>query len=412
MRKKPLIPLVAILVIAVLAGFFVFPRGFGANIRPWRLGLDLVGGAHLTYEVDMTNVLDADRDSVLAGLRDVIERRVNLFGVSEPQVYSAKSGTSHRLIVELAGIQNVSEAIKEIGETPFLVFAEVNEGISTSTPVEEAFTQSELTGRYIVGASLIFDQVTGVPQISLVFNDDGARIFEQLTEKNIGKQIAVFLDGALVTAPVVQEKITGGRAQITGQFSLNEARDIVSRFNAGALPAPIGLISQQTVGATLGSDSLQKTLFAGAVGTLIIMLFMVLYYRALGLAAVLALLIYIPITLLVFKGVGVTMTLSGIAGIILSIGMAVDANILIFERTKEEVKKGMNRTLALEEGFKRAWLSIRDSNISTIITSIILYYFTTGFIKGFGLALLIGVLMSMFSAITVTRTILRVFSKN
>jgi protein-export membrane protein, SecD/SecF family len=210
---------------------------------------------------------------------------------------------------------------------------------------------------------------------------------------------------------VVQEKITGGRAQITGQFSLAEARDLVARFNAGALPAPITLVGQQTVGATLGIDSLQKTIFAGTIGTIIIMLFMLLYYRSLGLAAILALLIYIPLTLLVFKGVGVTMTLSGIAGIILSIGMAVDANILIFERMKEEIKKGMSRTLALEEGFKRAWLSIRDSNISTIITSVILYYFTTGFIKGFALALLIGVLVSMFSAITATRTILRVFVK-
>ncbi len=411
MRKKPIVLLVAVLAVAVGAGFFVFPRGLGERVRPWRLGLDLIGGAHLTYEVDMANVAEADKDSVLSGLRDVIERRVNLFGVSEPQVYSAKSGDSYRLIVELAGIENVSEAIDEIGATPFLIFAEVKEGIATSTPVEEAFVPSELTGRYIVGASLIFDQVSGIPQISLVFDDEGARIFEELTEKNIGKQIAVFLDGALITAPVVQEKISGGRAQITGQFSLQEARDMVSRFNAGALPAPITLIGQQTVGATLGVDSLQKTLFAGMVGTALVMLFMVLYYRAHGLAAVLALLIYIPLTLLVFKGVGVTMTLSGIAGIILSIGMAVDANILIFERTKEEVKKGMSWAVALEEGFKRAWLSIRDSNISTIITSVILYYFTTGFIKGFALALLIGVLMSMFSAITVTRTILRVFEK-
>jgi preprotein translocase subunit SecD len=411
MKKKPILALVSILVIAVLAGFFVFPKGFGADVRPWRLGLDLVGGAHLTYEVDMTDVADADRDSVLSGLRDVIERRVNLFGVSEPQVYSARSGESYRLIVELAGVQNVSDAISEIGETPFLIFAEVKEGIATSTPVEEAFTPTALTGRYIVGASLIFDPVTGVPQISLSFDDEGAKLFEEITEKNIGKQIAVFLDNALITAPVVQEKISGGKAQITGQFTLDEARDIVSRFNAGALPAPIALVSQQTVGATLGRDSLEKTLFAGAIGTLLIMLFMALYYRARGLAAILALLIYIPLTLLVFKGVGVTMTLAGIAGIILSIGMAVDANILIFERTKEEVKKGMPKMQALEEGFKRAWLSIRDSNISTIITSIILYYFTTGFIKGFALALLIGVLMSMFSAITVTRTILRVFMK-
>ena len=411
MRKKPIPVLVLILFVAVLAGIFVFPKGFGAHTRPWRLGLDLVGGAHLVYEADMSGVQDADRASVLSGLRDVIERRVNLFGVSEPQVFNAQSGDSYRLIVELAGVKDVNAAIKDIGETPFLIFAEVNGDLATTTLTADSFSPTELTGRYIVGASMVFDQVTGVPQISLVFNDEGSKLFEKLTEKNVGRPIAVFLDGELITAPLVQEKITGGKAQITGQFTLDEAKKLVSRFNAGALPAPIHLISQQTVGATLGNDSLQKTLFAGAIGTLIVMLFMLLYYRALGLSAVLALFIYIAFTLLVFKGVGVTMTLSGIAGIILSIGMAVDANILIFERTKEEMKKGMAKTSAVEEGFKRAWLSIMDSNFSTIITSVILYYFTSGFIKGFALALLIGVLISMFSAITVTRTILRVFMK-
>ncbi len=412
MRRKPVLLLVIIFLFAVLCGFFVFPKGFGATTRPWRLGLDLVGGAHLVYEADMTSVAAADRDSVLSGLRDVIEKRVNLFGVSEPQVFSAKSGNSYRLVVELAGIKNVADAIKNIGETPLLMFAEVKAGISTTTPASEAFTPTTLTGRYIVGASLIFDRVTGAPQISLVFNDEGSKLFETLTKKNIGKQIAVFLDGSLVTAPTVQEAITGGKAQITGQFSLDEARTLVSRFNAGALPAPIHLISQETVGASLGTDSLNKTLFAGTIGTLLVMLFMLVYYRKLGVFAVLALLIYIALTLFIFKGVGITMTLSGIAGLILSIGMAVDANILIFERTKEETKKGMKPSMALEEGFKRAWLSIRDSNISTIITSIILYYFTTGFIKGFGLSLLIGVILSMFSAITVTRTMLRVFTKS
>ena len=414
LRKKSAILLGIIVAVAILAGFFVVPRGFGAQWAPWRLGLDLVGGAHLVYEVDLTDVKTGDRDSVVEGLRDVIERRVNLFGISEPQVFSAASGESRRLIVELAGIQDVGLAIKEIGETPFLIFAEVQEpiGAATSTLAEENFIRTDLTGRYIAGATLTFDQVTGTPQISLDFNDEGGKLFETLTEKNVGKQIAVFLDGTLITAPVVQEKITGGRAQITGTFTLDEAKLLVSRFNAGALPAPIALISQQTVGATLGADSLNKTLFAGAIGTALVILFMLLYYRLFGLFAAFALIIYIVLTLLVFKGLSITMTLSGIAGFILTIGMAVDANILIFERTKEELKKGLSRTTALEEGFKRAWLSIRDSNISTIITAVILYYFTTGFIKGFGLALLIGVVMSMFSAITVTRTMLRAFVKS
>lgn len=405
----------AIGLLAVLAAFFVYPRGLGARFIPWRLGLDLVGGSHLVYEVDMTAVEERDRSSVMNGLRDVIERRVNLFGVSEPQVYTAKTGDAYRLVVELAGIRDVAAAVREIGATPFLLFAE--EGApppqeGTTTPVAPSFIPTDLTGRYVKGAQIVLDQVSGLPYISLEFNSEGATLFEQLTEKNVGKRIAVILDGDLVTAPVVQEKITGGKAQITGTFTIKEAQEIVERFNAGALPAPIRLVSQETVGASLGADSLKKTLWAGWAGTAIVMLFMVLYYRYFGAFAALALLIYILITLGVFKVLSITMTLSGIAGIILSIGMAVDANILIFERTKEEVRRGLARGAAIEEGFRRAWFSIRDSNVTTIITSIILYTFTSGFIRGFALALLIGVVMSMFSAITVTRNLLRVFVKS
>lgn len=417
-KKNALIVLVTILVVATIVGFFVYPKNLGANVRPWRLGLDLVGGTHLVYEVDMANITGVDRDSVLNGLRDVIEKRVNLFGVSEPQVFVAKGADSYRLVVELAGIKDVSEAIKLIGETPLLTFAEViyeapKEGEATMTEAltEPKFLPADLSGRHVSGAQLDFDQLTGRPQVSISFNDEGAKLFEQITAKNVGKPIAIFLDGMLIEMPVVQEKIAGGRAQITGRFTPQEARQLVERFNAGALPAPVKLVSQQTVGASLGTDSLKKTLWAGLIGTLAVMLFMLLYYRVLGLYAALALTIYVALTLGVFKLFGITMTLSGVAGFILSIGMAVDANILIFERSKEEMKKGLSRMSALDEGFSRAWLSIRDSNVSTMLTSIILYYATTGFVKGFALALLIGVLMSMFSAITVTRTILRVFTR-
>lgn len=414
MRKKSLLIFVIILFVSILVGIFVYPSGFGARHLPWKLGLDLVGGAHLVYEVDMSSVASGDRASVLDGLRDVIERRVNLFGVSEPQVITAQSDDSYRVIVELAGVTDVKQAIDEIGSTPFLMFAEVlvsEEEGATTTP-EAIFKPTELTGRYITGASVIFDTITGKPQVSLNFNTEGAKLFETITERNIGKQLAVFLDDELITAPVVQSKITGGNAQITGTFTSEEAREMVSRFNAGALPAPIELIGQTTIGASLGTDSLQKTLFAGAIGTAVIALFMILYYRTLGFFAALALFIYILFNLFVFKGLGITMTLAGIAGIILSIGMAVDANILIFERAKEERKRGSEKSTALEEGFARAWPSIRDSNITTIITSIILFYLTSGFIKGFALALFIGVFLSLFSAITVTRTLLRAFTKN
>lgn len=421
-RKKSLAFLVLIGAAAILGAFFVFPKGLGKNILPWRLGLDLVGGSHLVYEVDMANVAEADRDSVMSGLRFVIETRVNKFGVSEPQVVTAKSGESHRLLVELAGVKDVNAAIRMIGETPFLLFAEVEEipaapgGAATGTP-EHRFKATELTGRYVKGAQVTFDQI-GKPQISLEFNEEGASLFEQITERNVGRPVAIFIDdeGAfapenLISAPVVQEKISGGRAQVTGDFNLNEAKLFVARFNAGALPAPITLISQQTVGATLGIGSFQKTLWAGAVGTLLIILFMVIYYGRFGFFASLALLIYIVLTLSIFKLFAVTMTLAGIAGIILSIGMAVDANVLIFERTREEERRGIPEQSAVEEGFRRAWLSIRDSNVTTMISSVILYYFTSGFIKGFALALFVGVVISMFSAITVTRNIMRVFVK-
>lgn len=393
----------------MLAAVFVYPPIFDKNynFRNWRLGLDLVGGSHLVYQVDLTGVQASDRESVINGLRDVIEKRVNLFGVSEPQVFVSKAGDNYRLVVELAGIKDVSKAIKEIGETPFLSFAEVD----ATNPNDPRFNFTNLNGRYVAGAQLNFNQTTGQPSVNISFNDEGAKIFEQLTAKNIGKPVAIFLDNQLIEMPVVQEKISGGQASITGSFTVVEARQMVARFNAGVLPAPITLINQQTIGAGLGADSLNKTTWAGLIGTLLVVIFMLIYYHWYGFAAAFALVIYIFLTLAIYKLFGVTMTLAGIAGFVLSIGMAVDANILIFERRKEEARKGASNAVAIEEGFRRAWPSIRDSNISTILTSIILYYFMTGFVRGFALTLLLGVIVSMFSAITVTRTILKVFVK-
>jgi preprotein translocase subunit SecD len=381
-----------------------FPPCLGAEWHPWRLGLDLVGGSHLVYEVDMSKIKQEDQDTVVNGLRDVIERRVNQFGISEPQVYSAKTAQHSQLIVELAGVKNITDAIKEIGATPLLDFREVEQNGSSTT-----FIPTTLTGRYITGAQITFDHTTNAPQVAMTFNDDGAHIFEQLTEKNVGKPIAIFLDNNLIEAPVVQQKITGGQAVITGQFTLDAARQLVERFNAGALPAPITLINQQTVSPTLGSDSLKKTVLAGIIGTLVVILFMVIYYGVLGVFSSLALVIYIVLTLMIFKLIPITLSLAGLAGFILTIGMAVDANILTFERIKEELGRGLTRNAAFEEGFRRAWPSIRDSNASTIITALILYYFTSSFVRGFALTLLIGVVISMFSAITTTRVLLRVF---
>lgn len=413
-KPRSVFLVIFVLVLATLASLFVYPNFFDKQYKfaNWKLGLDLIGGSHLVYEVDLSSVVAADRDFVTNGLRDVIEKRVNLFGVSEPQVYVSKAGKSSRLIVELAGIKDIKAAIEQIGATPFLYFAEAREIRDADNKILRAYQHTDLTGRYISGAKLEFDSTTGAPRISLTFNDEGAKIFEQLTEKLVGQPLAIFLDNVLIESPIVQEKISGGRAQITGHFTVKEAKQLVERFNAGALPAPIKLINQQTIGASLGQDSLQKTIWAGLVGTALVMVFMILYYRGFGLIAALALLIYTLLTLGLFKLLGVTMTLAGIAGFVLSIGMAVDANILVFERRKEEIARGTTKNTALEEGFRRAWPSIRDSNITTIITAVILYSTTTGFVRGFALTLLIGVLMSMFSAITVTRALLRTLTRH
>lgn len=420
--KKSSLALISLVVAATVLGvFFIHPDYWGSSTRPWRLGLDLVGGTHLVYDIDMTGVTDADRAEVMSGIRDRIENRVNSSGVREPQVITAKQGETYRLIVDIAGIKDTSAAIAQIGETPFLVFSQQGEQMvpvqgtdADGNPVtlqakQEGFIPTQLTGRYVKSAQLNLNSTTRRPEVFLEFDETGSEIFENVTAANIGKQLAIFVDNELLTAPTVNERISGGRAQITGQFTIAEAQRLVARFKDGALAAPIKLVSQQTIGATLGTDSLTATLWAGLIGTVIVMIFMMVYYRVLGIFASLALLIYVVLLLAIFKLFGITMTLAGIAGVILSIGMAVDANILIFERSKEEIKKGINKTTAIIEGFHRAWPSIRDSNIATIITSVVLYSFTSSFIRGFALSLLLGVLVSMFTAITVTRTMLQVF---
>jgi preprotein translocase subunit SecD len=386
----------------------------------YRLGLDLQGGTHLVYQADTSGVPSADINSSMSGLRDVIERRVNLFGVTEPIVQVQTNGSEQRLIVELAGIRDVNEAIKQIGETPFLEFrTELPE--AEQKAIAEAqqrgerlnedpfFTPTPLNGKYLSRAELTFNDTSFEPTVTLHFNDEGSKLFEQITEANVGRRVAIYLDGAPISAPVVREKITGGSAVISGNFTPEEAKQLVNRLNSGALPVPISLISQQTVEASLGQEVLSKGVYAAILGLAAVALFMVFWYRLPGLIAVLALIIYTIITLAVFKAFPVTLTAAGIAGFILSIGMAVDANILIFERIKEELRAGKSLAGAIEEGFSRAWFSIRDSNASSLITCVILYWFGTSLIKGFALTLGLGVLISMFSAITITRTFLRSF---
>ncbi|MDE1970569.1 MAG: protein translocase subunit SecD [Patescibacteria group bacterium] len=439
MRKHYLSIFIVIVIIAVGAGFYDYPslwdKGADAATRgiqnvswlkdvsiphfwnkPYVLGLDVAGGAHLEYQADLSSVPAADQDSTMSGLKDVIERRVNVFGVSEPRVETQKIGNSWRLIVEIAGINDISAAIQAIGQTPYLEFREENAqaaaASSTDSLSADAFEPTALTGKYLTRASLDFDKTTFQPTVQLQFNSEGAKLFGDITARNVGRRVAIAIDGNIISAPVVQEKISGGTAVISGNFTLDEAKKLAANLNAGALPVPITLIAQQTVGASLGASALQHSVKAGAIGLLIVFAFMILYYGTLGFFASLALLIYTALVLAIFKTIPVTLTLAGIAGFVLSIGMAVDANILIFERIKEERKRGRTGAQAIEEGFRRAWTSIRDSNVSTIITSLVLYTFTTSIVQGFALTLLIGVLVSMFTAITVTRSMLRIFLKS
>ncbi|OGL72966.1 protein-export membrane protein SecD [Candidatus Uhrbacteria bacterium RIFCSPHIGHO2_12_FULL_60_25] len=646
-RKALIRRTILLFAVFALAGFVSYPKGAdwvvdrvnqasGWKLQyvhfPLVLGLDLQGGTHLEYIADLSNVPEAEKRDSMNGVRDVIERRVNAMGVSEPLVQITKAGNDWRLSVELAGIRDIQQAIKMIGETPTLDFREENEdadkplteeerkqideknaeqkkkaedayarvkngasfediakqesddetskakggdlgfligqgayrgllerlkpvavgsvfegvvddganyyvakveerkpagqeirashiliqwagssGSSSTSTKEQAkarieelkktvtaenfdemvqkFSQepganqskgdldwfakgvmvpefeetafklakdqisdvletqfgfhlikktderplddirvrvviykktqpsdirntepwkrTHLTGKQLQRAQLEFDQRTGASQVSLQFDDEGAKLFADLTKKNVGKPIAIFLDDQPISIPTVQQEITGGNAVINGSFTIAEAKLLAQRLQAGALPVPISIIAQQSVGPTLGSESVAASLRAGLIGFLFVAFFMLMFYRLPGLISVLALAFYAALLLALFKLIPVTMTLSGIAGFILSLGMAVDANVLIFERLKEEFREGKTTSHAIDEAFKRAWTSIRDGNATTLISCAVLYGFSSSIIKGFALTLAIGVVMSMFTAIVVTKTLLK-----
>jgi protein-export membrane protein SecD len=599
----------------------VMPAAIAMPERDFRLGLDLVGGAHLVYEADMQPVAASDRASALEGVREVVERRVNAMGVSEATVQSVVSGDASRILVDLPGVSDVREAVKSIGETPVLTFAhpvETTPADTTATPdaqaardaakqqandvlarvkkgeslaslvplsqgpqkdqdglsgwvdefdarvkalpkgavkgtliptvvekgssyavaeladtrqanewnfaemvfcfagapqcdgatrtreeatalaqsiqqtvtpdtfasvadaqsdtpkgssergwvrqskveVNEAFALvkmavnetritdvggrvalvlkrgargyaeyqfrevefmlpgtevtggvswalTELSGKHVKNAVVEFDRQTGAPHVSLTFNSEGADLFAEITKEYIGQRIAIFLDGAIISAPLVQQEILGGQAVITNIGSLPDAKALAQRLRAGALPVPISLVSQQSIGPSLGAASLDESLRAAYLGLILVAGFMLLMYRLPGLVAVMALAVYTVLVLAIFKGLPVTLTLPGLAGFVLSIGIAVDANVLIFERLKEEWRAGKAPTQAVNDAFARAWTAIRDGNMTTIFSCVILYALTTGFIQGFALTLLVGVLVSMFSAVMVTRWVMR-----
>jgi preprotein translocase subunit SecD len=374
------------------------------------LGLDLQGGTHLVLQADMSKAPDQDAESVLKGVINVLERRVNAYGVAEPLI---QAQGSDRVIVELPGIKDIEDAKKLIGRTAQLDFRERNPATgewAIAKGIGLDGQEKELTGKYFrPNAQVVFDQRTNQPQVAFEFDDEGTALFEQITRRLIGQPLGIFLDNEIISAPTVQAVIS--RNGVITNMRLAEARTLAIQLNAGAVPVPISIIEERTVDATLGSDSVRKSVVAGELALLIVALFMILYYRLPGALASVALVIYTLLTLAVFKLIPVTLTLAGIAGFILSIGMAVDANILIFERMREELRWGKSLGAAVQAGFDRAWSSIRDSNTSTLITCVLLYWFGNNFgaslIMGFAFTLAIGVVISMFSAIFVTRSLLQ-----
>ncbi|TAK96176.1 protein translocase subunit SecD [Patescibacteria group bacterium] len=545
-RKNIRTKILAVALLAVVVGLISYPqaikfwpRGYEAlNSLKINLGLDLRGGIHLEYKADVSQVESGRILDSLQGAQDVIEKRVNAFGVGEPLVQTARAGDEYHVIVELPGIKDIEEAKKRIKDTPFLEFKEQGDvadidpkikefvdsmnvqskqragevlqrvsggedfatvakevsqdpgsrenggdlgfskrnkadgtpsfvpefekavfdtplpaGTVLSNVVETQFgwhiikiiesrgvgddrevhaahillrkmsvddlglqyKSTGLSGKNLKSASVDYaNQGLSEPRVVLKFDEEGTRLFAEITKRNLGKQVAIYLDGEEISSPTVQAEITSGSAEITGRFTIDEAKQLAQRLNEGALPVPLTLVNQQSIEASLGEVSLKKSLEAGAIGLGLVVLFMLVYYRFLGLIASVSLLIYTGTMISIFKLSGysplpITLTLSGIAGFIISIGMAVDANILIFERTKEEIRRGRSVSGAIEEGFKRAWTSIRDGNVSSIITALVLYSMGTGFVKGFAATLFIGVVVSMFTAITISRTLLTFF---
>lgn len=464
--------ILGITVLAAAAGFIAHPKGQKINLEslkirfnkefPVKLGLDLQGGSHLIYQAKLGGVAAGDRAEALESAKSVLERRVNSFGLSEPQVFVQGSD---KIVVELPGAKDVKDAVDKLGATPLLEFKIQNPNPTEIKPDADGkvnidgsqqWQNTQLSGKQLKRATADLQtgsgQIGGEVVVRLEFDDEGKKLFGEITAANVGKPIAIFLDNQILSAPNVREAITDGVAVISGGFNAQTAKELATRLNAGALPVPVELVSQSTIGASLGKDSITSSLVAGIIGIFLVALFMLLYYRFPGLLAVVALAFYIALSLAVFKlglsplavvvvGGGlvlglttsvwfglaailayglllllgglspVTLTLAGIAGFVLSVGMAVDANILIFERLKEELRAGKPFEKAVEDGFGRAWASIRDSNVSSLITTAILYSFGTPSIRGFAVTLAIGIVLSMFTAISVTKTLLQAFTK-
>lgn len=448
MWKKRLLALF-VLIFGLALGYFVYKsepvKGhapakpafltsfFEKHQMPFKLGLDLSGGTHLVYEADVTSVPASQVSASMQVLRDIVEARINgkqvsgVLGVLDPLVQVKEGGigatNSEQLIVDLPGVTDVSQAVKTIGETPTLEFKLKGDDSSATKNVVVGkdgtvdlgaldpfsdFKSTGLTGRYLDTASLEFDPNTGLPHVSLRFNEEGGKLFAEITKANVGKTLAIFLDGQPISMPTIQEEITGGQAVINGNFNPKEGKALADSLRYGALPVPIKLVSSELIGPSLGASAMHAGVTAGIIGFLLIALFLLFWYRLPGLIAVIALSLYVAITLTVFKLLHVTLSSAAIGGFIISIGVAVDANVLIFERIKEELRAGRTVRDAINAGFGRAWLSIRDSNFSSMITALILFFvFGASFVRGFAITLILGILISMVSAIVISRLFLR-----
>ncbi|MEN9327280.1 MAG: hypothetical protein RI947_88 [Candidatus Parcubacteria bacterium] len=398
-------------------GDFLLKRNFET-----KLGLDLKGGSHLVFDTDTSKVKSEDLADALNSSRDIIERRVNLFGVSEPIVQTLKSGSQYRISVDLPGVENVSEAVSLIGQTAQLSFKEQDPAEQKEATDSPTFSMpskdTPLAGKHVKKATVTFDPQNGKPEVALSFNSEGAKLFGEITKRNVGKPVGIYIDQFIISAPVVQTPILDGNAVINGSFTLEQAKQLAISINSGALPLSIKLVEQRNIGPSLGALEVKKSVFAGLVGLLMVFIFMIGYYGTLGVIACMALVIYGLISFAIFRTIPVVLTLPGVAGFILSIGMAVDTNILIFERIKEELRKGRAEDIAIRLGFGRAIDAIKDANITTLIVAFILFNPLNweflpqfGLVRGFALTLAIGVATSLFTGIVITRRLIDIFYK-
>jgi preprotein translocase subunit SecD len=417
LKKGSTRSLIFIAILFGLALWVVLPNHEIRGRTGFTLGLDLQGGSQLIYSANLSEKDPSmTDDDALEGARQTIERRVNAYGVGEPIIQTMQNEQGSFILVQLPGVKSIDEALKLIGQVAELDFREQKiEGGNTTWVVAKAVgsngTEEELTGKYLnPNAAPRLNPNTNKMEIAFEWNAEGAILFKQITTRNLNKPLGIFLDNELISAPTVQAVIEA-QGVIEGNFSVDEAKTLAIQLNSGALNVPLTIVERRDIGATLGADSLEKSLLAGIIGSALIILFMIIYYRVSGLVACLALVVYAALTLAVFRLIPVVLTLPGIVGFIVSVGMGVDGNVLVCERLKEELRRGSTLERAVEESFRQSWSAIWDSNVTVFIACAVLYWLGRTFgnftVVGFATTLFIGVALSMFTQVVVTRAFMR-----